>query len=99
MSRLPPGGQSQIDQEQYAENGSRAHPQSNQQREPDQQFNDAHCIPEEYGVRQYQPSQHWTIETDRAARDVVVEIILKPAMGEARPGDLVFAEQQKENRG
>ncbi len=97
LAWVPPCSQRQIQQEENADHARGTHPEPNQQRNSDQQFDYADGIAEEDGMRQYQPRQQGPIEAHSAAVDVVVKVVLEAAVGKCRPGDLVFAEQQKEH--
>ena len=97
MPHIPPPGEGQVQQKQDPQHAERAHPPSDQKRDSDQQFDHSNCIPESGCMRQDDSRQKRTIEADGGTADVVMQIILKSAMGEAGSGDLVFAEQQKED--
>lgn len=83
---------------QHAQNGGRADPKSEQKRNADEQFDYAHRVAEKYSVRQNQTREDRAIEADRRIRDVVLQIILKTAVGKARAHHFIFSEQQEERR-
>ena len=98
MTRFPPGSQGQIEQKQYAENRCRAHPESKEQTDANQQFDYAYQLTKEDRMRQQQPRQNRPVETDRAVVDVLTEIGLKSAVRKSWSGKLVFPEEQEKQR-
>src|SRR5215470_19445922 len=49
-------------------------------------------------MRLHYPGQDWTVQANRR-RQVIVQVVLKSAVGEARASNLVLAKEQEEQRG
>jgi hypothetical protein len=97
VSRVPPGGQRQIEKEKYSENAAGAYQQTEQQRNSNQKLDHSDYVAEEDSVRQNDVRQNRTVKAESSAPDVVVKISLKAAVGEGRTHDFIFAKQEEEN--
>ena len=98
MAGLPPCGQRQVQQEEYAQGTRWPYPQAQQQRNPNQQFDHTDKISEEHRMRLHDPCQNWPVETHRCAVYIAPQICLESAVRETGTGDFVFTKEQKEKR-
>src|SRR5579864_3567465 len=96
MARIPPGGESQVQQEENSDNTGGTHPQSNQQRDSHQQFDDSNHVAEKYRMRQHKARKYRPVPVQRIVGDVALKVFLEVAMGKVRPSDFVFSKQDKE---
>ena len=93
VTSVPPGGKSQIQQEEGTDYARRTNEEPQQQRDANEQLDRPDRIAEEDSVGQNDVRQNWTIETHSRAGNVVAKISLKAAVREARTRNLILAEK------
>lgn len=95
----PPRSQSETQHVQYAENRSRADEDSENQADPDKQFDHPDQVAEKDDVRKNDMAEHRAVEADRGLVNVAIERLGKSGMRERASKNFVFPEQNKEDAG
>src|SRR6516165_5336384 len=96
MPSFPPGARDHVQHEQNADHRRRAHFQPQQERDPDQAFDDADQITERRRVRLNQ-LQERNIAAQGTRLDVILQILREERVGEFAARQLVLAKKKKED--
>lgn len=98
MARFPPGGQSEIEKIQDAENRSGPHQQTEQQADSNKGFDCSNQVSEEDSVRQYQIREYGPVKTHGPVRDEILQVSLECTVGKGRSSEFIFTKEQEEDR-